>query len=132
MVTNRKGEKVWRHKYLDENKQNSTYPISNRITSSDDGTRLYVASASSSFYCLNSKNGRPIWKHETDSVFLTSAIYSPLNEVVYSIQIDYSFPLYDCFCKSLLASGRKVAKTPQRIQRVNRLSKQSESEQSQS
>lgn len=60
--------------------------IVNNILTSADGLRLYVPSASTSFYCLNAKNGNIMWKAESyDSIYLTGAILSPDSTSVYSI-----------------------------------------------
>lgn len=67
--------------------RNNSYPIATPIASSPDGLRLYVSSASTSFYCFNAKNGNIIWESETyDSVFLNGAVLSPDYSSVYTIQ----------------------------------------------
>ena len=67
--------------------RNETYPITTKIISPPDGSRLYVASASTSFYCLNSKNANIVWKAESfDSVYTEMAILSPDFSSVYSIR----------------------------------------------
>ena len=67
--------------------RNKSYPIATPIASSPDGLRLYVTSASTSFYCFNAKNGNIIWESETyDSVFLNGAVLSPDHSSVYTIQ----------------------------------------------
>ena len=67
--------------------RNGTSPITTKIISSPDGSRLYVASASTSFYCLNSKNANIVWKAESfDSVYTEMAILSPDYSSIYSIR----------------------------------------------
>lgn len=67
--------------------RNNSYPIATSIAFSPDGLRLYVASASTTFYCFNAKNGNIIWESETyDSVFLNGAVLSPDYSSVYTIQ----------------------------------------------
>ena len=67
--------------------RNSSYPIATPIASSPDGLRLYVASASTSLYCINAKNGNIHWRAETyDRVFLNGAVMSPDYSSIYSIQ----------------------------------------------
>ena len=72
---------------ISPSRRNKSYPIATPIASSPDGLRLYVASASTSFYCFNAKNGNIIWESETyDSVFLNGAVLSPDYSSVYTIQ----------------------------------------------
>lgn len=74
-------------KSVSPSRRNESYPIASPIASSPDGLRLYVASASTLFYCLNGKNGNIIWKAESyDSVFLNGAVLSPDYSSIYSIQ----------------------------------------------
>ncbi len=72
---------------ISPSQRNKTNPITTKIISSPDGSRLYVASASTSFYCLNSKNSNIVWKAESfDSVYTEMAILSPDYSSVYSIR----------------------------------------------
>jgi len=74
---------------LDHSLRNRTAPLYNRATLSPDEQYLYVASASTSFFCLDANTGNVIWKTDEDddkSIYLTEAKVSYDNTKVYTIK----------------------------------------------
>jgi outer membrane protein assembly factor BamB len=53
------------------------------------GSKVFVASPTNSFHCLNANDGSMIWSTSLGpSVYLTSAQYCSSSNVVYSIQVN--------------------------------------------
>ncbi len=62
--------------------------IVNTIEMDDSETRLFVASASNSFHCIDAQSGSVLWSSTSSSgVFLTGAKYSSKYNLVYSIEV---------------------------------------------
>lgn len=62
--------------------------IVNQIEAS--GSKLFIASATNSFHCLSADDGKMLWSASFGpSIYLSSAKYSPRENVVYSIQVRF-------------------------------------------